>query len=146
MCVLEPEKWIKISTVVEELARLANLSTSQAMELADISTPGAVSWEAVPDVIAAAQGLLKALHCDVNEPGRMILQYTSLWERLEQLRRQIDVNERDDIDRCHAAFCSLVAASHVSTRKLKGMKGCIISLAETTMRYFALQQMLESTT
>ncbi|KAE8896695.1 hypothetical protein PF005_g17229 [Phytophthora fragariae] len=143
MCVLEPEKRIKISTVADELARLANLSTSQAMELADISTPGAMSWGAVPDVVAAAQELLNSLHCDVNEPGTMILQYTSLWERIEQLRRQIDVNERDDIDRCCAAFCSLVAASHVSTTKLKGRKGGIISLAETTMRCFALQRSLD---
>ncbi|KAJ8566561.1 hypothetical protein ON010_g6561 [Phytophthora cinnamomi] len=144
MCVLDPEKRVKISTVVDELARLANLTTtSQAIEVRDISIPSAANWEFIPEIVANTQGLLASIQCDVDQSDAMILQYATLWENLEHVRGQIDDHESDDIDTCRAAFCSLVADSRASTATLHDRKRSIISLAETTMRCFALQRSLD---
>ncbi|KAE9095128.1 hypothetical protein PF010_g16829 [Phytophthora fragariae] len=139
MCVQEPAERIKISTVVDELETLAKLNTiSEAIDLTDTLPSNAASWESIPEVVAESQELLASLQ--ETQHDEAFSQYLNLWRRLEQVRTQIGDNQ---IDKCRVAFCSLVAASHVSTAKLRYRKENLVSLAERTMQCYALRRRLD---
>ncbi|KAE9040617.1 hypothetical protein PR001_g6979 [Phytophthora rubi] len=139
MCVQEPAERIKISTVVDELEMLAKLNTiSEAIDLTDTSPFNAESWGSIPEVVAASQELLASLQ--ETQRDEVFLQYLNLWKRLDQVRTQIGGNQ---IDKCRVAFCSLVAASRVSTAKLRYRKENLVSLAERTMQCYALRRRLD---
>ncbi|KAE9352604.1 hypothetical protein PF008_g5387 [Phytophthora fragariae] len=141
MCVLDPAKRIKISTVVDELAKLASCATatSQANGHADTSRSNTVEWESVPQVIAATRMSLAESKDDVAHADAVIPLYGSLWERLGQVQQLIDSQHSDA---CRAAFGSFVTDADTSTKKLRGRTRSLISLAETTMRCHALHRAL----
>lgn len=133
MCALEPDKRIKISTVVDELAVAAGIGV-QSLGVAT------AKWESIPEVVAEMQQLLLSLQEDGDQPDATISLYVSLWGSLGKIHRRIDDSQGDA---CLSAFCSLVAASRESTAQLQNRKRDIVALAETTMRCYALQRWLE---
>ncbi|KAG7378274.1 Serine/threonine-protein kinase tnni3k [Phytophthora pseudosyringae] len=68
VCTLEPQNRIKISTVVDELARLAN---SQDNSLADTSLTPSAKLESASEVIANAQLLLARLEDEMRFGSRL---------------------------------------------------------------------------
>ncbi|KAE9354776.1 hypothetical protein PR003_g3188 [Phytophthora rubi] len=140
MCVLDPASRIKISTVVDELAKLTSCATTtSANGLAGTSCSNTVEWELVVEVIDTARMPLADFQDDVAQPDAVVPLYGSLWERLGQVQQRIDGQHSDA---CRAAFSSLVADADTSTKKLRDRKRSIISLAETTMRCYALDRAL----
>ncbi|KAE8978133.1 hypothetical protein PR001_g24929 [Phytophthora rubi] len=100
-----PAKRIKISTVVDELAKLTTGSCAttsyQANGLIGTSCSNTVEWEYVPDVIAAARMSLADFQDDVAQPDAVVPLYGSLWERLGQVQKLIGGQHSDA---CRAAF------------------------------------------
>ncbi|GMF21228.1 unnamed protein product [Phytophthora fragariaefolia] len=139
MCVLEPEKRIKISTVVDELAMLAK-GTREPNTATVNSLSVTVNWESIPDVIRSTYALLNSLQGNNAQRCDLLSQYASLWQKFEQVRRWINDSQNNE---CHDGFCSLVASFRVATKKLQERDSSLISLAETTMRCYALQRSLE---
>ncbi|GMF38971.1 unnamed protein product [Phytophthora fragariaefolia] len=140
MCALDPEKRIKISTVVDKLARLATISAAgQSSDMAPTPNSNAVSWKGVTEEIAAARQMLAQLQDGRSTQGETISQYVSMWRRFERARARIDSNQSDD---CRASFCSLVCDAKESTAKLQDMDGSLISHAQATMRCYALGRVL----
>ncbi|KAE9308204.1 hypothetical protein PF008_g21035 [Phytophthora fragariae] len=143
MCMLGPAKRIKVSTVVDELAKLTTGSCAttscQSTELADRLRLNTVEWESVPEVIAAARRSLAESKDYVAQADAVIPLFGSLWEQLEQVQNRIDTHHSDA---CRTAFGSLVADADASTKKLQDRKRSLISLAETTMRCHAQHRAL----
>ncbi|KAE9015486.1 hypothetical protein PR003_g12095 [Phytophthora rubi] len=134
MCVLDPAKRIKISTVVDELEKLTAYQTNR---LADTPRSNTMEWEYVPDVIAAATMSLGK--DDSAQADAVIPLCGSLWERLGQVQKRIDGQHSNA---CRAVFGSLVADADESTKKLRERKRSLVSFAETTMRCHALHRAL----
>ncbi|GMF39643.1 unnamed protein product [Phytophthora fragariaefolia] len=140
MCALEPKKRLKISIVVDELARLAavkEMSPSGYTRTTLIAD--SVEWESVDEVIATAQQLLTQLNGGENASHEVLLRYLLLWERLEKVHRRLEVDASDD---CRAAFCSLVADANATTATLRDRDNSLVVFAQKTMRYYALDRAL----
>jgi hypothetical protein len=132
MCAFEPEKRIKISTVVDELAGLANNTEDSKTNTDTVSA----SLRSVPDVISAARELLGGL---LDSRGELSM-YVELWDRLEQVHGLIDEKLSD---KCRTAFRSLVVDAGDATTKLHDTNRSLTFLAETTMRCHALRRRLD---
>ncbi|KAE9356775.1 hypothetical protein PF008_g3451 [Phytophthora fragariae] len=141
MCVLDPQKRIKISTVVDELERLASVPD---LNRAEISTKPA--FQAL-EVISAAQDLLARLQGDSKGVAKAYTEavyslYGSMWDRLEQVHRQIQVN----IDFAGVTdFCSIIGDADKCTRRLEDTQSTsnLIYLMKTTMRCYAIGRRLD---
>ncbi|GMF29994.1 unnamed protein product [Phytophthora fragariaefolia] len=141
MCVLDPEKRLKISTVVDELARLANVDvTDRLSDQKGTPTANSVKWALVTDAIATAQQLLTQLHDNENQSREVLSQYVLFWKRLEKIHSRLEVDASDD-NYC-ASFCSLVADAKASTAMLRDRDNSLIAFAQTTMRCYALNRAL----
>ncbi|KAL4116315.1 hypothetical protein PRIC2_013312 [Phytophthora ramorum] len=138
MCVFNPKDRIKISTVVDELAKLATTNNQHA-DRADNTPTNSVNLKCVPETIAKARRLVVRLRDVPGQRDAVLSLYACLWDRLEQVHRQIDGSSDAE---CRAAFCSLVADADVSTTELEDTKGNLVALAETTMRCYALNRTL----
>ncbi|KAL4144874.1 hypothetical protein PRNP1_013999 [Phytophthora ramorum] len=136
MCAFNPKDRIKISTVVDELAKLATTNIQHA-DRADNTPTNSVNLKCVPETIAKARRLVVRLRDVPGQRDAVLSLYACLWDRLEQVHRQIDGSSDAE---CRAAFCSLVADADVSTTELEDTKGNLVSLAETTMRCYALSR------
>ncbi|GMF30003.1 unnamed protein product [Phytophthora fragariaefolia] len=141
MCVLDPEKRLKISTVVDELAMLANVDvTDRLSDEKGTPTADSVKWALVTDAIATAQQLLTQLHDDENQSREVLSQYVLFWKRLEKIHSRLEVDASDDNYR--ASFCSLVSDAKASTAMLRDRDNSLIAFAQTTMRCYALDRVL----
>ncbi|KAG7375710.1 Leucine-rich repeat serine/threonine-protein kinase 2 [Phytophthora pseudosyringae] len=144
MCAFEPEKRLKISTVVDELAAMAN---NLPNTLAGIRTEASVILENVHFVIAAARRLFSRLQDDNQEvaarEGKVDALYSSLWDRLEQVYYHIrDI--RDTLNYgSRTTFCCLVADANDSTKRLQDKARTLVSLAETALQCYALHRRLD---
>ncbi|KAH7474256.1 Serine/threonine-protein kinase TNNI3K [Phytophthora ramorum] len=138
MCAFNPKDRIKISTVVDELAKLATTNNQHA-DRADNTPTNSVNLKCVPETIAKARRLVVRLRDVPGQRDAVLSLYACLWDRLEQVHRQIDGSSDAE---CRAAFCSLVADADVSTTELEDTKGNLVALAETTMRCYALNRTL----
>ncbi|KUF82827.1 hypothetical protein AM587_10011823 [Phytophthora nicotianae] len=154
----------KISVVVDQQAMLANVnngnkesdistkvSTMQKLKLALKSamcshscateeTHVSTEPNSIPSVISNAQTVLTSLQTGVNQNSDVLLLYTSLWKSLEMVQGEIDENHSDE---CRVAFGSLVTDASTFTMKLQNAGDRLISVAETTMRYYALDRRLD---
>ncbi|KAE8978531.1 hypothetical protein PF011_g23199 [Phytophthora fragariae] len=141
MCVLEPAKRIKISTVIDELEKLTGRATAtyQTNSLADTPRSNTVEWETVSEVIAAARMSVIKCKDGVGEADGVIRLYGSLWERLELVQQLIGGKHSHA---CRSAFGALVVDADASTKNLRERKRSLISMAETTMRCHALHRAL----
>ncbi|KAJ8558854.1 hypothetical protein ON010_g8596 [Phytophthora cinnamomi] len=141
MCVQQPEKRIKMSTVVDKLAGLASINPASQLNTAMGSPHTAdVKWESIPESVAAARQLLTTLQGTITQPDAPISLYVSLWEKLDKVHRRIDVGQSSA---CCSAFCSLVTAARESTKQLQHTNGSVVSLATSTMRCYALLRSLD---
>ncbi|ETP42340.1 hypothetical protein F442_10735, partial [Phytophthora nicotianae P10297] len=143
MCVLEPTQRIRISTVVDELqAMFANVNNGN--EESDISTKVSTMQKlklALKSTICSHSCATEKTHTGVNQNSDVLLLYTSLWKSLEMVQGEIDENHNDE---CRVAFGSLVTDASTFTMKLQNAGDRLISVAETTMRYYALDRRLTS--
>ncbi|KAL4086083.1 hypothetical protein PRIC1_014705 [Phytophthora ramorum] len=137
MCVLVPDKRIKVSTVVDELARLAD---GQDDNFANASSTESATLESALKAIATAQRLVTRLQDNLKgvEFLPVLSLYRSLWDHLKQIHGQIDGNSK-----CRVAFCTLVADAYASTSNLQGMEVTYISLTETAIRCHSLRRRLD---
>ncbi|KAE9181087.1 hypothetical protein PF002_g27378 [Phytophthora fragariae] len=139
MCVFEPLRRLKISTVVDELARIANLHDNSSTEtlLTDPIDPTRVL-----EVIITTQEWLAGRQGDNQRDSRsaVLSLYVSLWDHLEQVYHQVD----DTLNFAGLeAFCFLVAEADRTTKNLKVTPNSLVALTETTQRFYALQRRLE---
>ncbi|GMF56758.1 unnamed protein product [Phytophthora fragariaefolia] len=128
MCAFEPEQRIKISTVVD---RLAMMATHQKVpkEMSNQKT--------ACEAIATARTQLKDI---TGRGGPLGAFYASLWDRLEQTyKKTVSLQESE----CQSDFYYLVADTSTATSMLQNANDSLISLAETTMRYYALSRRLD---
>ncbi|KAE9112579.1 hypothetical protein PF010_g10402 [Phytophthora fragariae] len=139
MCVFEPTKRLMISTVVDELATMANIQDNSPIEtsLTDSTDPTRVL-----EVITTTQKRLARRQGAETESAVLSL-YVSLWDHLEQVYLQID-NTLSSAGL--EAFCLLVAEADESTKNLKATSSSLVALTETTQRCYALQRRLEKFT
>ncbi|ETI44459.1 hypothetical protein F443_10837 [Phytophthora nicotianae P1569] len=114
----------------------AMCSHSCATEETHVSTEP----NSIPSVISNAQTVLTSLQTGVNQNSDILLLYTSLWKSLEMVQGEIDENHNDE---CRVAFGSLVTDASTFTMKLQNAGDRLISVAETTMRYYALDRRLD---
>ncbi|OWZ03607.1 Serine/threonine protein kinase [Phytophthora megakarya] len=147
MCVLEPQKRIKISTVVDELAKLVVDELAKFVEINEDMDPPTCTMttlsgdlNSVPVITAQARVLLDRLVNDVNRCNVEYSLYSSLWNHLERVRGQIDDNYSA---KCMTMYCSLVDAAYEATLNLQNAKDSLTCLTETTMRCYALERRLE---
>ncbi|OWZ02600.1 Serine/threonine protein kinase [Phytophthora megakarya] len=138
MCVLEPQKRIKISTVVDELKKLVD--RNKADDVVDSPMEMPVYLETVSAIFASTQELLNQLQNDVNKCDSELPLYASLWNHLEHVRRQVNDNHSS---KCRAVYCNLVVEANEATLKLQNTGATLTCLTETTMRCYALERRLE---
>ncbi|KAE9024776.1 hypothetical protein PF006_g3566 [Phytophthora fragariae] len=139
MCVFEPTKRLKISTVVDELAKMANMQNNSSTEtsLTDPTDPARVL-----EVITTTQKWLAGRQGDNQRDSRsaVLSLYVSLWDHLKQVYHQID-NTLNFAGL--EAFCLLVGEADRTTKNLKATPNSLVALTETTQRCYALQRRLE---
>ncbi|GMF61743.1 unnamed protein product [Phytophthora fragariaefolia] len=135
MCSWNPKKRIKISTVVDELGRLAKTTTNT-------TTPAELVTDTTyVESVAFARHLLTQLQETENQHSSVAVLYGSLWDQFELVHQQI--LEADGDAACCNVFQSLVSEAKVKTSTLTSMKGDMISLTEVTMRSYGLQRRLK---
>ncbi|GMF57660.1 unnamed protein product [Phytophthora fragariaefolia] len=135
MCSWNPTKRIKISTVVDELERLAKPT-------ADTTAPAElVTDNTYTESVVYARDILAQWQETENENRSLVVLYGSLWDQFEHVHQQI--LEGDSDAACCNAFHALVSEARASTLKLTSMSRDLISLTEATMRSFALQRRLK---
>lgn len=136
MCVLNPKKRIKISTVVDELERLAYANNQED----ELTTNSPTDLEHVPTVVAAARQVLTQLQQHTDQRVAELSLYRDLWGQLERIHGLIDAS-------CGAAgrsaFSSLVADAELATQELPTRKANLTSLAESTLLCHALRRRLD---
>ncbi|GMF35527.1 unnamed protein product [Phytophthora fragariaefolia] len=135
MCSWNPKKRIKISTVVDELERLAKattVTTTPAEQVTDTT---------YAESAAFARHLLARWQETEDHNSSLVVLYVSLWDQCEHVHHQI--LEADGDVACCNAFHSLISEAQASISKLPSMKGDMISLTEITMRGYALQRRLK---
>ncbi|KAG6961694.1 hypothetical protein JG687_00007558 [Phytophthora cactorum] len=131
---------IKISTVVDELAKLANANLdSQHDNRAAIPPMNYEDTDAVSEVISSARELLGRLQGSTDRRDAALSLYISLLESLEEVKEQVGGNPPT---KCWTEFCRLISDANVSTLKLQDTDESLITYAETTMRYYALDRRL----
>ncbi|GMF23628.1 unnamed protein product [Phytophthora lilii] len=141
MCVFEPDKRIKISTVVDELARLA---CAEDKDYNEISTNVSVYLESVTDKLSAAKKLLMRLqstsqNAESQENAVLFLVCRSIWDNLDKVHDRI----HDNISVVSGeTFCSLVKDAYASIMNLRGTTTNLESLTETTFQYYSLRRRL----
>ncbi|OWY90620.1 Serine/threonine protein kinase, partial [Phytophthora megakarya] len=138
MCAFDPLTRIKISTVVDELAKLVEIN--QDVDTSATATTLSINLESVPNVIDKAQVLLDRL---VNDVDRCILEYSlyfSLWNHLNHVHAKIDDNHSA---KCKEVYCSLVGDAHEATVDLQNASTTLTFLTESTMRCYALERRLK---
>jgi serine/threonine protein kinase/ankyrin repeat protein len=149
MCVLDPKKRLKISTVADELKRFVETSTgldtnnqvdSETDVMSALADP--VNAASVVSMSAAARKLLSQLQGDTNQHDTSpVVLYSSLWDRIEHVRGQFDEGDRDVA--CSSAFRALVVEAGASTARLRETtSGDLISLARVVMGCYALSRRL----
>ncbi|GMF13583.1 unnamed protein product [Phytophthora lilii] len=137
MCALEPAQRIKISTVVDELARRKDNPDNYATATEPID----VMVEPFSHVSAAARELLARVEREDPEGDDSVVSlYFSMWDRIEQVYALVGENASDE---CQTELGMLVAKAKAATFKLPDRSGSLIDIAETTMRCYALQRRLE---
>jgi serine/threonine protein kinase len=149
MCIFDPKKRIKISTVVDEFERLVKTSPgSKSNNQADHGTDATfaltspVNQESVESMATAARKLLSALRGNTNQQDNSpVVLYDSFWNRIEDVRKQIDEGNHDAA--CRSAFHSLVVKAKTSTASLEARSGDLISLARIVMGCYALSRRLD---
>ncbi|KAH7460631.1 Kinase D-interacting substrate of 220 kDa [Phytophthora ramorum] len=104
MCVFDPDNRMKISTVVAELARLAEIPPMNQTEIST-GTPGGL--DAALQVISAAREQLTRLQDNNQEApnsdgGALRTLYGLLWDRLEQVHRSKWISRVWQISACCA--------------------------------------------
>ncbi|EGZ20949.1 hypothetical protein PHYSODRAFT_494585, partial [Phytophthora sojae] len=133
MCAFEPSKRIKISTVVGELAKMANIHLSANMSIEPVNP------KSVAEMITAARTLLAKLQDDKEQEGSVFSLYSSLWDGLAQVHNQCgNLQSSTDL----ADFYSLVREAYEGTKMLRDPTTSLISLAETVLQCYALQRRL----
>ncbi|KAL4157080.1 hypothetical protein PRNP1_006106 [Phytophthora ramorum] len=142
MCVFDPDNRMKISTVVAELARLADIPPMNQTKIST-GTPGGL--DAALQVISVAREQLTRLQDNNQEApnsdgGALRTLYGLLWDRLEQVHSQIHV--KVDFEGL-ADFCLLVGKADECTKKLQRATLNLTSLAETTLQCSALGRRLD---
>ncbi|GMF38287.1 unnamed protein product [Phytophthora lilii] len=137
MGTFEPEKRLKISTVVDILATLAYPEASKR------STKRVMNVGSVPKIIVAANALLHQLQEDNQYVGshseELYSLYGSLWKEIDQIHHKI-LSKENFIAR--TSFCPLVADADVSTKQLQTTSPNLVSLAELALRCFELRRRL----
>lgn len=150
MCRHEPVTRVKISTVVDELARLAmNLETADGRLKGSLSSSGDEIVERGPvpagpsllEIISTAKkqladGTEGALE---HDHGAMHQIYRALWGRLEEVYAL--VANKKDFSR-HDDLRSLVEAAHNRTKKLQRVDETLGELTEATLHGYALHRRL----
>jgi len=150
MCVLDPKKRLKISTVVDELERFMKTLTdtkanNQVNHVADGMTAltHPVNQESVVSMATAARKLLSQLEGNTSQQDNSpVALYDSLWDRIEHVREQIDA--RDHEAACKSAFHSLVIEAGTTTASLlEASREDLISLTRVVMGCYALNRRLD---
>jgi serine/threonine protein kinase/ankyrin repeat protein len=138
MCTLAPAQRLQISTVVEELASLAQLQDDGPTHSASTDS---VEVESVPRVMAEVRELLTQPRQSSDQTGEELVSlYASLWRRLECVHRQIKDKSSDE---CRAVFCGLIAEAHTATLSMLQVKASLLASVEITMRCYALGRRLD---
>lgn len=137
MCAFDPEKRIKISTVVDKLAQMAS---DQQDSLKDNLETEQGAPKVAREAITAAQKLLNQLVDAEDRSKPLPALYASLWDRLGHVHDTIDDKHESE---CQTEFYSLVADADGATQMLQDVSDSLIRLAETTMRYYALNRRLD---
>ncbi|ETP42312.1 serine/threonine protein kinase, partial [Phytophthora nicotianae P10297] len=138
MCSLEPTNRIKISTVVDELARFANMDDDDNQEH-DLTPTEHTEQKSIRTVTIQAKKLLRHLRADATQDTDVLLRYMSLWKRLGLVQGQM----KSQPEVCRAAFDSLVTDAGSFTMELQNANESLVALAEMTMRYYALDRRLD---
>ncbi|GMF13584.1 unnamed protein product [Phytophthora lilii] len=138
MCAFEPKERIKISTVVDELAKLTRCQCPDSAEASGSEI--ALILECVPNVISAARMLLFRFQGDADRRGLNFSLYISLWEQFEVVYRKVNVHQGG---KWRATFCQLVTEANVAMSKLQDVEISFTSVAETTFGCYTLQRKLE---
>jgi serine/threonine protein kinase/ankyrin repeat protein len=149
MCVLNPKKRIKISTVVDELERFVKMSTGSNTtnqaglvtdDVAALTYP--VNQESVVSLTAAAHKLLSQVRGNSNQQDNVpVVLYDSLWDRIQHVREQIEGSPEAG---CKSAFHALVVEAQISTASLvEARSGDLVSLARVLMGCYALSRRLD---
>ncbi|GMF23617.1 unnamed protein product [Phytophthora lilii] len=142
MCTFEPKKRLKISTIVDKLARFASNEPEDNDHLA---TDACDSFKSVSEVISATKAWLTQCQEDDNQnadtQGSTALYslYSLMWEELESGHHQIDCKGSTA---GLAGFCSLLKDADESTQNLQGMTTNLVSLADKSLRCYALRRRL----
>ncbi|KAE8993349.1 hypothetical protein PR003_g20938 [Phytophthora rubi] len=140
MCAAKPEERIKISTVVDELERLANDTNTQANDVTD--RMHSANQESVALVTAEARKLLAEWRSNTEQHNvSLVMLYDSLRDRIKSVDELIA--EGDHEAACWSAFHSLVVEARASTANLKSTGRGLISLTQATMRCYALCRRLD---
>ncbi|KAE8889224.1 hypothetical protein PF003_g26625 [Phytophthora fragariae] len=140
MCAAKPEERIKISTVVDELERLANDTNTQANDVTD--RMHSANQESVALVTAEARKLLAEWRSNTEQHNvSLVMLYDSLRDRIKSVDELIA--EGDHEAACWSAFHSLVVEARASTANLKSTGRDLISLTQATMRCYALCRRLD---
>jgi len=150
MCVSDPKKRLRISTVVDELERFIATSTgkdtsNQVDHVADdiSAKKGSANRESVVSMTMAARKLLSQMQDNANQQdGAPIFLYSSLWDRIQHVREQIDEDNPEAA--CKSAFHALVVEAQISTASLvEARSGDLVSLAQIVMGCYALSRRLD---
>ncbi|KAG3108155.1 hypothetical protein PI125_g12082 [Phytophthora idaei] len=139
-CALIPNGRVKVSAVVDELAKLAIAYLDNQNDNPTAASPmNCIDNNSVSNTISVMRNLLVRLQGspDRRDPNwiPILSLYVSLWNCLGKTKKQVDGNRAT---KCRTEFHRLVADANVSTLKLKDTNGNLITYAETTMRYYAL--------
>ncbi|POM77479.1 Serine/threonine protein Kinase [Phytophthora palmivora] len=159
MCVFEPQKRIKISTVVDEIAMLVagidqHIDSSskvhgwrQKLTKIPIVRRQSVNLHSVSKIIAKTQKQLAKWRYMIIRSGLEFSIYSSLWEHFEHVHGQINDSHSA---KCQGIYCSLVAEANEATLKLKKVtsrlkkaKPDVSFLTKATMRCYELERRLE---
>lgn len=128
MCAFEPSTRVKISTVVDELERLMHTQVH--------AKPGSVQLKPITQVIESARKKIGMLPDDRGD----FKLYVNLWDRIERVLEQVDGKQTPD---SRETFGVLVHDAFVATMKLSSANQNIISVADTTIQYYALNRRLD---
>ncbi|KAL4093857.1 hypothetical protein PRIC1_011287 [Phytophthora ramorum] len=139
MCMRDPEQRIKISTVVDELAKqVSNIDGNKPAKTAPTEL---VAQKDLSEVLKSTQKLLGKLRVNSERYDDSIPSlYFVLWDHIKQVHEQIDGME--PIAGCWDAFQAFLFDARALTIKLQTMGTNLVSVAETTMCCYALRRRL----
>ncbi|ETP27784.1 serine/threonine protein kinase [Phytophthora nicotianae P10297] len=141
MCALNPGERIHISTVVDELATLANTNlNTQKKNSKEIFPNKDTDTRPVAGVISEARELLIRLHRNIDRRNDVLDLYMALWNRMEEVKKEVD---RSSASKCVIEFCRLIADANLATLKLQDRNRSLVTYAEKTMRCYTLSRRLD---